>query len=95
MRDKRPYQPVDARISFERPLGQLRELLVVAGWQVVTDLPELFVHDVEIVHEPFGCGRNRPFLADRLRDGAVGLQEDTSVLLDPKQQPTMYDGFSP
>jgi hypothetical protein len=50
MGDESPNEPEDTRITLKRSVGKLWQLAVVAGWQVVTDFSELFLHNVKIVH---------------------------------------------
>src|SRR5512144_2505832 len=94
MGDERPDESVDTRIALKRSVGELRQLAVVTGRQVITDLTELFLHNVKIVHQPFGRRRNRPFRTDRLGERAISRQEDTPILLDPWQQSTCRTSFS-
>ena len=88
MRDERPGQPEDTRIALERSLGQLRQLAVIAGGQVVPDLPQLFVHDVEVVDQPFRRRGDRALLPDGLGNRAIRLEQHPPVVLDARQQPT-------
>ena len=74
------------------PSASFGSLSVVAGGQVVTDLTQLFVHDVEIVDQPFCRRGDRPFLTDGLGDSAVRLEEHPPVVLDAWQQPTPMPG---
>jgi hypothetical protein len=83
MGDVGPGQPVDPRIPRERPAGQLRELPVVVGRQVVADLPQLLIDDVEVVDEPFGSRGDRALLADGQRQGAIAGEQDPAVVGDP------------
>jgi hypothetical protein len=92
VRNERPGNPEDARIAPERSMGELGQFPVISGWQVVTNLTQLFVYDVKIVDQPLCCGRNYAFLADRLREYAIRLQQDASVFLHPRQQPTIVAG---
>ena len=47
--DERPSQPEHARISFERPFHQLRQLAIEAWWKVDPDFPKLLLDHVKIV----------------------------------------------
>jgi hypothetical protein len=60
MRDERPGQPEDTRIALEGTTGQFRQLSVIAGWQVVADLTQLFVHDVKVVTSHSAAGVMAP-----------------------------------
>src|SRR5213078_162129 len=88
MRDERPGHPVDARITRERSVSQLGELAVEPGRQVVADLAQLFVHEMEVVDQPFRRGRDRSLLANRLRDHSMRVAQDTAVLENARQQST-------
>src|SRR5581483_967731 len=74
------------RVTLERPVGQLRQLTIEPGRQIVTNLAELFVDDVEVVDEPFRRRRDRALLTDGVGDDTVGLVEDMRVVLDARQQ---------
>src|SRR3989442_3836898 len=88
MRDERPGHPVDTRITRERSVSQLGELAVEPGRQVVADLEPLFVHEMEVVDQPFRRGRDRSLLANRLRDHSMRVAQDTAVLENARQQST-------
>ena len=84
VRDVRPREAEDARIPLQRTVGQLRELAVVVGRQVVPDLADLLVDDVEVVDQPFGGRRDRAFSLDGARQGPVRREQDPAVLRDPR-----------
>ncbi len=88
--DVGPGETQDPRVAREMALGQLGELAVVVRRQVVADLAELLVDDVEVVDEPLGGRRDRPFVLDRPGQDAVRLQQDAAVLGDAGP-----DGVSP
>ena len=83
MGDERPGDAVHARVAGQRPLGQFGELAVKTGRQVVADLAQLFVHDVEVVDQPFRRRRDPAFLADGLGDHSIRLAQEASVSLHP------------
>ena len=85
VRDERPGDAEDARISLEGALRQLRQLAVEAGGQVFADLADLIVDDVEVVDEPLGRGRDRPLLADRLRDRPIAGEQRAGVVLQTRR----------
>jgi hypothetical protein len=49
MGDKGPGHPENARIASEWPVGELGQLAIVAGGQVVPDLADLLLDDVIVV----------------------------------------------
>ncbi len=87
VRNERPGDSVDARIAGERPLGQLGQLPIEPGRQVVADLAQLLVHDVEVVDEPFRRRRDRALLADGVGDHAVRVAKHAAVVFHALQQP--------
>ena len=78
--DVRPRQPEHARVSVEVAAGELRELPVVVGREVVADLPELLVDDREVVDQPLGGRGDRAFVLDRLCQHPICLDQDATVL---------------
>ncbi len=86
MRHERPRDTVHARIAGERSLDQLGQLSIEAGRQVVADLPQLLVHDVEVIDEPFRRRRDRALLTDGVRDHSIRFTKHTTVVLDPPQE---------
>jgi hypothetical protein len=84
VRDVCPGQAEDARVALEIPVGELRQLAVVVRREVVADFAQLLLDDVEVVDEPFRGRGDRSFVLDRLCQPAVGLQQDASVLGDPR-----------
>ena len=58
--------PEHPRVAGEVAVGQLGQLPVVVGGQVVADLAELLVDDGEVVDEPLRGRRDRPFVFDCL-----------------------------
>jgi hypothetical protein len=90
VRNKRPSQAIDAGIALQVTLGQLRQFSIVAGWQVIVDLAQLFIDDVIIVDQPLCRRRNRALLMDRPGDGTVGCEQDPSIFEYPGQQRTAF-----
>ena len=86
--DERPGDSVDARIAGQGSLGQLGQLAIKAGRQVIADLAQLFVHHVEVIDQPFRRRRDRAFLPDGLGGQAIRLAQHASVVLDARQQRT-------
>ena len=85
--DVGPGDAVDPRSARESAVQELGELAVEARRQVVANLPQLLVDDVVVVREPLGGGRDRPALADRLRNLAVAREQDAGVLFEPLEEP--------
>ncbi|MNO61713.1 hypothetical protein D3C76_523680 [compost metagenome] len=78
--DEGPGQAEDARVAGERPLGQLRQLAVITGRQVLTDFADLLFDDVIVVQQPFGGGH---YAATALQFGGarpVGRQQYLGVV---------------
>ena len=86
VRDERPGEPVDARVAFERTVGELGQLTIESARQIVPDLPQLLVHDVEVVDQPFRGRRDGSLLPDGPGDDAVGFAQDAAVVLHPRQE---------
>ena len=83
MRDKGPRHAEHPRIAGERSGGQLRQLPVVAGRQIVANLADLLLDEVVVVEQPLGGRRDCATLADRFRDGAIRLEQNRLVVLQP------------
>ena len=86
VRHERPRQSEDARIAGKVPIGQLRQLAVEPGGEMVADVPQLLVDDVEVVDQPLRGRRDRPFLADLLGEHAVRLEQHPSVVAHARRQ---------
>ena len=82
VRDVRPGHAHHAGVAGEMALGELGQLAVVVGRQVVADLAELFVDDRVVVDEPLGRRRDRALVLDRAGEDAVRLEQDAAVLGD-------------
>ncbi len=54
MGDIGPGEAEHPGIAGERPLGELRQLPVIARRQVIADLADLFLDEMIIVQQPFG-----------------------------------------
>ena len=61
---------------MQRPVGELGELAVEPGREILADLPDDLVHDVEVVDEPFRRRRDRAFLPDHPGERAIALEQD-------------------
>ena len=64
--DVGPRDAEDPWVPLEVAALQLRQLAVVVGRQIVTDLAKLLLDDVEVVDKPFRGRRDRSFFLDRV-----------------------------
>src|ERR1700736_6354688 len=88
VRHEGPSHSEHTRIALQVTRGKLGQFSIVAGRQVVTDLAELFIDDVEVIDQPFGCWRNYMLLLNRSGNDPVAVQEHTAVLQDAgKERP--------
>ena len=92
VRDEGPRQPEHARIAGQRTIGQLWQLPVIAGWQVVTDLTDLRFDDVIVVDKPFCRRRDGAARGDGLRDGTMGVEQRPVVVTQSRGQWPDRDG---
>ncbi len=86
VRDEGRRQRVNAGIALERSGVELRKLAVVVLRHVVANLPQLLLDDVEVVDEPLGGGRDRPFFADRVGHRPIGLEQNAAVLAETGEE---------
>ena len=86
MGDEGPGQAEHARISGERPVGELRQLPVIAGRQIGADLADLLLDEMIVVDQPFRRRRDRAALVDRLGDRAIGVEQHRRVVGEPARQ---------
>ena len=93
MRDECPRQPEHAWIAGQRPVGELGQLPVVAGRQVVIDLADLRLDDMVVVDQPFRGRRDCAALADRLGDRAMGVEQCPAIVVQARSQ--RPDGAGP
>jgi hypothetical protein len=82
VRDVRPGHAHHTGVAGEVALGELGQLAVVVGRQVVADLAELFVDDRVVVDQPLGRRRDCALVLDRAGKDAVRLEQDAAVLGD-------------
>jgi len=88
MRNISPGQPIDARVPSEVvALGNLRQELVKAAREVVSDLSDLPVHDVKVVEDPLLGLRDLTLLSNRLDDVPVPSEKHPPVLADTGEKP--------
>ena len=79
-------------IARERPVGELRQLAVEAGRQVLADLADLLFDDVVVVEQPLGGRRDRPALARGSRDGAIRREQYRLVVTQPRAERRATNG---
>jgi hypothetical protein len=81
MSDEGPRHAEHPRIARERSGGQLRQLPVVAGRQIVANLADLLFDEVVVVEQPLRGRCNGATLADRSCNGAIRFQQNRLVVL--------------
>jgi len=64
----------------------LPQLAVVALRKVTSDLPELLVHDVEVVEEPFFSECDLALCTDRLDAAVISVEKCAPVVADSRKQ---------
>jgi hypothetical protein len=84
MGDEGPRHAEHPREARERSGGELRQLPVVAGRQIVANFADLLFDEVVVVEQPLGGRRDCATLADRLRDGAIRFEQNRLVVLQPR-----------
>ena len=78
------------RIARERSLGELRQLLIVAGRQILADLADLHFHDVVVVDKPLGGRRDRTPAPDRIDQRPVVFEEGDGIFIEaPGDRPPL------
>ena len=86
MGNERPDHPVHPRIAYQRAVAELGKLAIVSRRQIGADFADLLFDEMVVVEQPLGGGRDGPALVGRLRDAAIGLEQDTLVLPQPDSQ---------
>ena len=86
MRDKSPSDTEDTRVALERPVGEFRQLTVIAARKIVANFANLFLDDMKVIHQPLCRGRDCAFLADCGCDAPVGGQQDPAVVAQARRQ---------
>jgi hypothetical protein len=84
MGDEGPRHAEHPRVSGERPVGQFRQLPVVAGRQIVANPTDLLFNEVVVVEQPLGRGRDGAPLVNRARDRAIRVEQDRFVVPQPR-----------
>ena len=80
MRDERPRQAEDARITSEGARDEFWELAVIARRQIGADLTDLPFHQMKIVDQPLSRRRDLAPIVVRLHDRSIGRQEDRGIV---------------
>lgn len=81
-----PAQPEYPRQAGEGATIELRQLAVVAPWQVRPDVSDLLLDDVEVVDQPFGGRGDLRAIGDRHRAIAEGGDQRRFVGRQPTDQ---------
>ena len=74
---------VDARIAGVLARGERRQLPVVGAGQVLADVPDFGRHEVEVVEQPLGGGRDRLSRADVVGQRAIRVAQHARVVGEP------------
>ncbi len=86
MGNEGPRDAEHPRISSERSVGQLRQLPIIAGRQIVTNFADLLFDEVVIVEQPLGGRRRGVPVTGRASDGAVCFEENRLVVPQPERE---------
>src|ERR1043165_1617558 len=86
VRDERESDGIDARVTFKLSFRELGQFVVITPGQVFADFAQLFFDDVKVINEPFGCGRDRAFVANGVCERAIGGDQLATVLFETRQQ---------
>ena len=54
MRDVGPRDPEDARIAFQRAIGELGQLPIESARQVIANFANLLFDDMKVIDQPLG-----------------------------------------
>ena len=76
---------IDAGGAGDLARGQLGELAVVAGRKVMADLADLAFHQVVVVEQPLGGGRDRFATSHVAGQDAIGVAKDARVVGEAAQ----------
>ena len=80
MRDVSPRDAENARVPFQRSVGELGQLPVISARQVVANLANLLFDDVKIVDQPLRRRRDRALLANGAGNVAIRLEQCPPVV---------------
>ena len=82
MGDEGPGKAEDPRIAGKRPVGQFRQLAIVAGRQIVPDLADLLLDEVIIVEQPFRGGHDASAALQLRGARAIGRKQDRGIVVE-------------
>ncbi len=86
-----PSQRQHARGALERAVGDLGQTAMKSGRQAGADRPHLFLHQIEIIHQPARRRGDRMALAHRRHGGDIGRPKHPLVIGNPRLQPAAID----
>src|SRR5438105_3293419 len=86
MSNEGPRDAKHLRISSEWSVGQLRQLPIIAGRQIVTNFADLLFDEVVIVEQPLGGRRRGAPVTAHPSDGSVCFEENRRVVPQPKRE---------
>ena len=91
VRDELEREVVDARRA-QRPVGELRELALIAAGQVEPRRADLLLDQVIVVDEPLGRRRDLATAPDRIADEPIRVAQRQLVVAQARQQPVVARG---
>ena len=72
--------------------GQLGQPAIKSARQIVANFAKLFLNDIKIIDQPFGCGGDRAALLNGAGRGAIILQQDASIFQNARnERPALPD----
>ena len=82
MGDQSPGKAEDPRIARKRPVGQFRQLAIVAGRQIVPDLANLLLDEVVVVEEPLSRRHNAAAVLQLRGARTIGREQDRGIVVE-------------
>ena len=82
MGDEGPGDAENPRIAGERPLGQFRQLAIVARRQIVADLADLLFDQVIVVEHPFSSGDHASATLQLGGACAIACQQNLGIVAE-------------
>ena len=82
MTDELDGHRVDAGVTGVLARSELGQLAIIASGQVLLDVPDLGRHEVEVVQEPLGGGRDLLALVHVVRQDSVPVAQNPGVVLE-------------